>query len=604
MMAAIRYEPAIDGLRSIAILAVIVFHLSPRWLPGGFAGVDVFFVISGYLITSIQLAEMEQRTFRLSRYYQKRIARIFPAMICAACVTMMMAALLYDAQERAAAGANFTASILSLENMKVMLQGNYFQLSRDNQPFMHFWSLSVEEQFYVLFPLLLMVAHGLGRRVLATGLFLLTAASLVACVILTHYRPSMAFFLLPSRAWELLFGAILACQVRWGRDSAVPASTSILQIAGMSGLVASFVLLDETQPFPGVAALLPALATVALIAGVRGGEGVVAAALGHWAPVLIGRLSYSLYLWHWPIDSFVDYAYPRTAELQRAGVKCAATLACAWLSYRYVEGPLRRRLAVPGTARAAFGMAIASCVLLAPIGVFVNRQGYPQSWRQDVARGGRVFNAGGPRGIVSLYGDSIAASFTKVIVEACREKGFECRSMAVPAAQALPAGGGLSDDPLWDDAIRAWKRDRPDMVILGVNWAIYHGRKPDFARRVIDELEPLTDRIVILSEAPMLPVPEVRSFLRSGGSLPLLEDVEQGEVRKQVNSSLRAVAGGKVVVIDVDSFLVDENGLMTVVDSAGRSLFHDKRHLGYRGASLVGPQLRRELDRVGERSGP
>lgn len=193
-MSAIRYEPAIDGLRAIAIGAVPLFHLAPNWLPGGFCGVDVFFVISGYLITSIQLAELEAGTFQLSRFYQRRIARIFPALLAASIFTLLGAVVLYDAQDRAAAGAMFTAVLLSVANMKVMLQGNYFHISQDTQPFMHFWSLSLEEQFYAIFPAVLLLWFRLGRKITACAMCALIAASFIACVALTHVRPTWAFF--------------------------------------------------------------------------------------------------------------------------------------------------------------------------------------------------------------------------------------------------------------------------------------------------------------------------------------------------------------------------------------------------------------------------
>lgn len=593
-MASIRYEPAIDGLRSVAIIAVLIFHLAPRWLPGGFTGVDVFFVISGYLITGIQLADLDAGTFRLGRFYQRRIARIFPAMLCVACVTLLVAGLLYDAQERASAGANFTAALLSVANLKVMLQGNYFHLSRDTQPFMHFWSLSLEEQFYVVFPLLLAASHRFDRRVAAVAGFVLTAASLVACVIITPTRPAMAFFLLPTRAWELMLGAILAHQVR-GKGSRVgTAAEGILQFAGVLGLLASFVCLDEATTFPGPSALLPTLATVAVIAGARRGEGIVARMLGCRLPVLIGRLSYSLYLWHWPIDSFVDYVMPLRDDMTRGCVKIAFTVAASWLSYRFVESPLRRRLAAPGAARAAFGMAIASLVLLAPIGMIVNREGYPRPRRDDVPLGGRIFVPPSGRGVVSLYGDSIGASFARVTRDVCKDAGFGMRSMALPAEKPWPRPDGTRDG-MWEEAVRAWGKDRPDVVIIGVDWQTCPGAISDVLERMIGELDPLTDRIVLLTPAPRLPVPDVREYARSGGSFPLREDGDDEKVRVAAKSALERATRGKVVIVHVDPSFVDSRGVLTVFDDSGRSLFHDRGHLGYRGTARVASALGRAL---------
>lgn len=595
-MTAIRYQPVIDGLRAIAIIAVLLFHLAPRLLPGGFCGVDVFFVISGYLITSIQLAELEAGTFSLTRFYQRRIARICPALLAVASATLLGAIALYDAQDRAAAGANFTAAILSVANIKVMVQGNYFHLSQDTQPFMHFWSLSLEEQFYIAFPALIAIAYRFGRQAVLAACLMVAVGSFVACVVVTQIRPTWAFFLLPTRAWELLCGTMLAFCLRSERFRPTRFISASLQMIGLGGLSVSFILLNESRPFPGSLALIPVLATVALIAGMREAHWLAGNVLGHPAAVLIGRLSYSLYLWHWPINSFVDYSVAMQSESVRAGIKVLTTAALAYVCYYGIESPLRTLLAAPQLKRAAFGLLVVA-MLISPLGLAVNREGYPRAWPPHVAEGGRVFNRGGDRGVVAIYGDSIAASFAKLVKEVCLAEAWECRIMAVPGAIPVPQGH-KAQPGMWEDAINAWRRDKPHTVIIGIAWGSYLERDPNIIRRMIDEVSSVTDQIILLTSAPSLPVAEVRSFLRDGGKLPLLERVDDAKVRKRVNAALHEFIGGKVSVIDVDDQFVDEQGVIRVLDPRGHSLFQDRGHLAYRGTALLEEAIRDGLHRT------
>jgi peptidoglycan/LPS O-acetylase OafA/YrhL len=210
----LEYRPAIDGLRAFAVLSVFIYHLNNNWLPGGFVGVDVFFVISGYLITSIIFKECEHGSFSLKKFYQRRIARIFPAMLMVGLATLIGAYFIYSAQDLASAGASLTAAVLSLENVKCLQQGNYFEITSDNVPFLHYWSLSVEEQFYIFFPLLFLLLFKYARKHLVLMLSFLLGGSFLASAVMTQMKPAWAFYLLPTRAWELLCGLHLGSHHR------------------------------------------------------------------------------------------------------------------------------------------------------------------------------------------------------------------------------------------------------------------------------------------------------------------------------------------------------------------------------------------------------
>ncbi|MGZ8400232.1 MAG: acyltransferase family protein [Methyloceanibacter sp.] len=193
------YWPEIDGLRMIAVLAVIAFHLDSPLLGGGFVGVDIFFVISGFLITTLLANEIDGGSFSILCFYQRRIARIAPAAFLVVAVTLLAGALWYSAQDFASLGANALAAVFAIINFKLILQGNYFEISPDAQPLVHYWPLAVEEQFYLLFPIFLYGVMTLTRRPLAilVGCCLI---SFMACVLLTLTAPVVAFYLLPPRA--------------------------------------------------------------------------------------------------------------------------------------------------------------------------------------------------------------------------------------------------------------------------------------------------------------------------------------------------------------------------------------------------------------------
>ena len=247
----ITYRPAIDGLRAIAVISVFIFHLNKTWLPGGFVGVDVFFVISGYLITSIILKDLHNGSFTIAGFYQRRIARIFPAFFTVGLVTVAVASYFYSSQDFASVGESLTAASLSIVNMQLMLQGNYFTVSPDSMPFLHYWSLSVEEQFYIFYPLFLVFLYKSCRKRLFLILCVFCGFSLLACVIYTTFRPIRAFYFLPTRAWELFAGCLLAIQT----DSKPSPKIRWAVSGGVLAIGLSLLLVPGGPAFPGFWAL-------------------------------------------------------------------------------------------------------------------------------------------------------------------------------------------------------------------------------------------------------------------------------------------------------------------------------------------------------------
>ncbi|MED5419167.1 MAG: acyltransferase, partial [Verrucomicrobiota bacterium] len=210
-MASLTYRSEIDGLRAVAVLAVVFYHLGPTFLPGGFVGVDVFFVISGFLITSIILRESADRTFTLKNFWMRRIRRLFPALAVVLLATLAAGSLILYQKEWSSLGAQLFAVLILLANFHLHIEtGNYWGPTAEDVPLLHTWSLAVEEQFYLLFPLLLLLLLRLGKRSIIPLLSLGALASLAHGILVTNTTPSYAFYLLPTRAWELLAGCLLA----------------------------------------------------------------------------------------------------------------------------------------------------------------------------------------------------------------------------------------------------------------------------------------------------------------------------------------------------------------------------------------------------------
>lgn len=359
------FRADIEGLRGIAVALVVLFHAGLP-IPGGFIGVDVFFVVSGYLITGLLVREHERSgRISFSGFYARRIRRLLPAATVVVLVTLAASLMLIGPLDLPTVMTDGAASVLSVANIRFALaEGNYFAAIGQPSPFLHFWSLSVEEQFYLVWPAMLLFAMRGGRRRVGLVLIAVLVASFTANVALTDAASSWAFYSLPTRAWQLALGGLLAVA-----GSSLPKTARILAgVAGwiaLAGLVAAAMLIDDRTPYPGVASLAPAIAAAVLIGSgtVRGGAGAL---LSTPPARFLGRISYSLYLWHWPILVLVPLAVgaPFPAE-GRAGLLLAAVLV-AWLSWRFVEEPFHHgRLSVSLGPRPAIAGGVAAILVLA-----------------------------------------------------------------------------------------------------------------------------------------------------------------------------------------------------------------------------------------------
>jgi peptidoglycan/LPS O-acetylase OafA/YrhL len=591
-ISSVQYRPAIDGLRAVAVLAVFIFHLKRQWLPGGFVGVDVFFVISGFLITSILLREYEHNSFSLWKFYQRRIARLFPALFTVALATLLGAYFIYSAQDLASCGATLVSAALSAVNFKYMLQGSYFTISPDAQPFLHYWSLSVEEQFYMLFPAILLFLYLKTNRYKTVILGALCGVSLVACIALTYRKPDWAFYLLPTRAWELMAGSILAnlSANRPAADNKTSLWSTLPPLAGLVLIFISLFSLNEGPTFPGYRAILPVFGTVCVL-GIKGGARSWTERLLSAGPmVFIGQMSYSLYLWHWPVFSFVDYKLYLASPLVRISLKVALSAAASSLCFFFIERRGRVFLNHPSRRPLAFGFLACALVICVPLGTAVRRANYVEAGMDSITQGGRGFGQSSANGSMVLMGDSNGAMYGKMAKEIGQALRLKVNVISVPAGDPLPHSSG-QDPKLWLDSLAFVKREHPDVLVLVCNWAGKLNGEKDRLEIAVNELKQHTRRLILITQPPELPHSGSREAMRDGSRPPFMEDLAEHSKRTETNAFVKHFQGQNVVVINIEPLFSKNDGSIQFIDNNGRLLYQDGDHLSDAGADQVKPDV-------------
>lgn len=376
------YRPDIDGLRALAIIPVVAYHAGSPGFGGGFVGVDIFFVISGFLITQLLISEAERTGgVNLAEFYARRMRRLAPAFAVVAIATLIMGMYLLsplgprqEMAKSAIAAATFVSNIYFWKTTP-----GYFAGPTDVLPFLHTWSLAVEEQYYLVWPALTLLAITVARRTripfraLVGGV--LTAALVIGLslgVAWTDSEPEAAFFLIPTRMWELAQGGLLACAAPWLSRT----SRGVLQAAGVAGIgliATSIVLLSSTTPFPGVAALVPTMGAFLVLAAGLGQQSTWVGRILASQPLrFIGLVSYSWYLWHWPLFALPKAYFMETLSPVASLVSAAVSFLLAVLTYAYIENPIRQRksaLLATRTRALAGGVTISATVVVAALAV-------------------------------------------------------------------------------------------------------------------------------------------------------------------------------------------------------------------------------------------
>jgi peptidoglycan/LPS O-acetylase OafA/YrhL len=489
------YRPDIDGLRAVAILAVVFYHYGFWQFPGGFVGVDVFFVISGFLITRLIAGAMARDRFSLREFYERRIRRIFPALFVMLLFASSAAAILLFPGDLQAYARSLIATAAFAANFEFWREAGYFDQASAQKPLLHLWSIAIEEQFYLLFPALMLFCR--SRRLLKWAVSVLFVFSLGYAIWSVGTTPVAAFYLLPSRAWELLLGAGLALGI-------VPAIrrqevAEIVGVAGVALIGASVGLLQAWRPFPGLAALPPCLGAACIIH---------AGAMPTWITrllslkpiVFVGLISYSLYLWHWPVMVYARNLLSGDPNPIQTSALIALSLVLAVLSWRYVEKPIRRAASIDW--RHLFAGAGSAVTLTAGLGIAVaSANGLPERWRPEIrrilaeetnheprmdtcfglsaddVRSGRICRFGSAGAMVPtflLWGDSHADAILPAVQQVAEERGRA--GLFAGSGSCAPLLGVTRSDAVdckaFNDAVMAvaLKREVKE-VILDARWS-------------------------------------------------------------------------------------------------------------------------------------
>jgi peptidoglycan/LPS O-acetylase OafA/YrhL len=540
-----RYRPDIDGLRAVAVTLVVFFHAFPQAVPGGFIGVDVFFVISGFLITGIVARELGQKRFSLLGFYTRRIRRIFPALIAVLLAVLLLGWLWMLPSAYAQLSADVFASAAFFANIALMLQSGYFDIESSKKPLLHLWSLGIEEQFYLFWPLVLILARRFRLSFFAVAA-VIGVASFVLNVVLIGFDPIATFYLPFTRAWELLAGGALACG--FSRLSQTDAAGNWRAAAGFLLIAASAALLDSKSAFPGWRAIFPVLGSVLLLSAPTawGCRHI----LSGKAFVGIGLISYPLYLWHWPLLVFFGIIKFAPLTLIDRGLVVALSFALAWLTYRAIEIPFRfGRPALPRVVALCSGMA----AVAGAGAVIVEGRGFDfrlpveiremtdvrtdsSNWRVhecllDLSRETTFAEScvdKGRRPLVFVWGDSTAGALLPGLRMAQQTNDFGIAqftsSSCVPALHIDVAG--VPNCRAINDKVLSIARDlQPEFVVLHSTWDGYLDGVADTVTALKRETKA---RVIVLGSVPWwkrgLPNEVLRYFMLHHRLIPQRSD--------------------------------------------------------------------------------
>jgi peptidoglycan/LPS O-acetylase OafA/YrhL len=377
------FRADIQGLRAIAVTAVVLYHADRRLLPGGFVGVDIFFVISGFLISGILMNELDRGVYSLAGFYRRRVRRLFPALYVMLAVVLAGGSILLPPRALRELAHTAVTTVFFVSNFEFLKLSGYFAGDSQLKPLLHTWSLAVEEQFYIFFPPFLALLWWRWRKHFRLIILMCAVISLAVSVWAVRPHPSAAFYLVPSRVFELLIGVLVA-------RVALPAHVSqtrrnVISLAGLGMLLASAAAFDDSTPFPGFAALVPCCGTALMILAGTGKESLGGRIIGASVIVIfLGDISYSLYLWHWPFLVFGRYFFAAPLTWPQAGVLILASIAAASLSWKFVERPF---LAWRGSPAAVLGLGASMMAAgTAVAGVLALSDGLPSRFSPETLR--------------------------------------------------------------------------------------------------------------------------------------------------------------------------------------------------------------------------
>lgn len=606
------YRPEIDGLRAIAVLSVVLCHAGISTFAGGFAGVDVFFVISGFLITQILAQDLDQGQFSLLRFYERRARRILPALVVMVLATVLPALYWMLPFQRDEYGQSVIGVGLFLSNVAFLLQSGYFATDAGLKPLLHTWSLAVEEQFYLIYPLMLWALWRVGARLRLMGLGAMIVASLAAAEFGARHWPDANFYLIPFRAWELLIGAVAALAVL----SVKPRENDGFALTGLALILLPMLVFDESVPFPSLWTLVPVAGTALVL--VFGGAGTRAARLLSVRPVVaVGLISYSVYLWHQPLLAFGRLAVQDELPLWASVALAALSLPIGWASWAYVEQPFRggrailtRRTVLTASVVALMAVTVLGAVVPSLPGLRKLPDGVLSAAalealrdeRMDVVGEGRCHlrksselddflaqwnclgtAADGRAATVAIYGDSHAADTAGAV----RLAGGNVLQLTGASCPLVGEGGKKDYCQALIDKVLTETQSRGIRTIVLVNYFPQRGITAASLQAIAEFWTTRFDRVYLISPTPDYP--------RLSEKLLYLAPADLRQLRPSLkrDDAFRAALDGVdlkgMVLLDGPAiFCRDRPDCAPFVDG---TLMIDEHHLSAAGMALYGRNL-------------
>jgi peptidoglycan/LPS O-acetylase OafA/YrhL len=599
-----KHRPEIDGLRAVAVLPVVLFHAGVGVFSGGYVGVDVFFVISGFLITGLIKEDLERERFSVLGFYNRRVRRILPALVFTAALTSAAAfafltpGFLIDYSKSLVSVATFVS------NFYFWKASGYFDNSALLRPMLHTWSLAVEEQFYIFMPLAAYAVYRFFQRRWMVAFAAAAIASLALSIYATQVGPTANFFLLPTRAWELLLGALIAVRPP-PRDKAW--LNQALSLLGLILIVWSVFAYDEATPFPGAAALAPCIGTGLAIAYADPERTLVGRLLTQKLMIGIGLISYSLYLVHWPIAVFWRYITLQPPSLLGAAIIFTASVLLAAIAWKFIEQPFRKRGGASNLRVICVGLAALACLAVIGVGGWARgdaaRRAYTRaqpeaaenaalSWRNGSCFFERdlnfaVWNADAcvinPDGAtpVLLWGDSFAAHYVPGIADVA--VGGPTRIYQYTAAGCPPALDYYSYArpncrPFNAHALELIDQLHIKRVILAARWVDLRLRGLEHMRSTLDALAARDVEVYVVGQSPMFMADvEVIAARTHADAWPISID-------PAINDELRTISTGARFIDPMPTFC---QGRLCRYRQDGKSIFWDYGHFSAYGSALA-----------------
>ncbi len=632
------YRADIDGLRGIAVLSVLIFHLGVTKVSGGFVGVDIFFVITGYLFGKFALTPIHDGRFQLHDYYNRRARRLFPAFLVTMGLTSMVAFILLMPSDLVNFWKSLQSAFLFMSNIYFASASGYFDASSTSKPILHVWSLSTESQFYFLFPLITVLIRNSKKSL--TALWGIGFFSFITSAVLMHWSPESAYYELPSRAWEILLGAYI-WHISTSTDKIkciTPANSQMIGVCGFIMIGIALFTFNNKTPFPGYAALLPCFGAAALLIAGTKRNMPVAKTLSQKPLVYLGKISYSLYLIHWPIIVFTLYVLDRPLNYVESAAIFFFTIIVAELMHRYIETPFRKEKCRDRNyfflrwvyAFLSIAILFSSLCLGRGYDFRIPEQAYIYSqarndWSQEQAtcpdnipekvKNNQLCKVGSDNQDVPeilLWGDSHATAILPAVQITAEKLGL---TVIVATTNGCPPVIDVENEKrnclATNEAILNLIQTRTfNAILLAANWGSYNhdnaikltGGGGDFSARIaktIDEISTKSDKLILVDQVPRYIV-DVPNYLAKEKALSWLKGHSNISKRpppisdeEYLNTAILSVKAENISHVKPRDILCPEQRCQ--IDKNGISLYKDGSHLSQKGSAILIPALEKVL---------